>query len=91
MPKELAFDDIPGVTWIPAPVVFIRIDEAKCTGCGNCLKVCLAGVFKVEHKKARVDNLERCMECASCLFICEARAIDFSWPQHGTGYKSEWG
>jgi NAD-dependent dihydropyrimidine dehydrogenase PreA subunit len=91
MEKVRCFDDIPGVEWVPAPEPFILIDKSKCTGCGDCLRVCLAGVFKLRDKKAEVASLDRCMECASCLYICEARAVDFSWPSHGTGYRSEWG
>jgi NAD-dependent dihydropyrimidine dehydrogenase PreA subunit len=91
MEEVRAFKDIPGVEWVPAPEPFILIDEARCSGCGNCLRVCLANVFKLRDKKAEVASLDRCMECASCLFVCEPGAIDFRWPNHGTGYRSEWG
>jgi NAD-dependent dihydropyrimidine dehydrogenase PreA subunit len=91
MGETRSYEDIPGVEWIPAPEPFISIDESKCNGCGDCLRVCLAGVFVLRKKKAKVASLERCMECASCLYICEARAINFSWPTRGSGYRSEWG
>jgi ferredoxin-like protein FixX len=91
MKKEYSFKDIPGVTWVPVPEPFISIDKTKCIGCANCIKVCLAGVFRMKDKKAEIKSLDRCMECASCLYICESRAIEFSWPIHGSGYKSEWG
>ncbi len=84
-------EDIPGVEWVPAPRPFISVDASRCTGCGDCLRVCLAGVFRLRDKKAEVAGLDRCMECASCLFICEAGAVDFNWPAQGTGYRSEWG
>jgi NAD-dependent dihydropyrimidine dehydrogenase PreA subunit len=91
MEEVRSFEDIPGVEWVPAPEAFILIDEAKCTGCGNCLRICLGKVFKLRDKKAEVASLDRCMECASCLFICEPGAIEFRWPTNGTGYRSEWG
>ncbi|MCX5849112.1 MAG: 4Fe-4S binding protein [Deltaproteobacteria bacterium] len=91
MKQYYSFEDIPGVKWVQVPEPFISIDQSKCTGCANCVKVCLAGVFKIKDKKAEINSLDRCLECASCLFICESRAINFSWPKHGSGYQSEWG
>jgi NAD-dependent dihydropyrimidine dehydrogenase PreA subunit len=86
-----SYQDIPGVEWVPCPEPFISIDQSKCTGCGDCLRVCLGDVFRMRRKKAEVSSLDRCMECGSCLYVCEARAINFSWPAGGTGYRSEWG
>jgi NAD-dependent dihydropyrimidine dehydrogenase PreA subunit len=81
----------PGVEWVEVADAFIRINESLCTGCGNCLKVCLGGCFTVESKKARIKNLDECMECASCWYVCPDSAIDFTWPPGGAGYRSDWG
>ena len=85
------FKEFPGVEWIEGARKFIQIDENKCIGCGNCVKVCLAGCFEMAEKKAKVKNLDKCMECASCWYVCEEDAIIFCWPQGGTGFRSEWG
>jgi len=85
------FDEFPGVEWVEGTGDFIKIDEKKCTGCGNCVKVCLAGCFKIVNKKAKIKTLEKCMECAACWYVCAERAIDFKWPAGGTGYRSDWG
>jgi len=84
-------DKFPGVEWVEGTDDFIKINNEKCTGCANCIKVCLAGCFEIINQKAIVKSLETCMECASCWYVCVEGAIDFSWPQGGTGYKSEWG
>ena len=84
-------DKFPGVEWVEGTSGFIKINDEKCTGCANCIKVCLAGCFEIINQKVIVKSLETCMECASCWYVCVERAIDFSWPQGGTGYKSEWG
>jgi len=81
----------PGAEWVEGAGDFIKIDEKKCTGCGTCLKVCLAGCFEIVEKKARIKSLDECMEGASCWYVCEANAIDFSWPPGGTGFRSDWG
>jgi ferredoxin-like protein FixX len=85
------FNEFPGVEWVGETGEFIRIDPAKCDGCANCVKVCLADCYEVKEKKARIKSLERCMECAACWYVCENGAIDFSWPRGGTGYRSDWG
>jgi len=84
-------DRFPGVEWIGDTGAFIKIDEERCTGCGNCIKVCLGRCFEMEKKLARVKSLAECMECGSCWYVCGEGAIDFSWPRGGTGYRSDWG
>lgn len=85
------FDDFPGVEWVEGTGDFIKLDEKRCTGCANCIKVCLADCFKIINKKARIKSLEKCMECAACWYVCAEEAIKFTWPTGGTGYRSDWG
>lgn len=85
------FKEFPGVEWVGDTGDFIKIDEKKCIGCMNCVKVCLAGCFEMIEKKARIINLEKCMECASCWYVCQEEAIIFTWPPGGTGFRSDWG
>ena len=89
--KARTSERFPGVEWIGDAGDFIRVDEAVCTGCGDCLRVCLADCFEVTGRKARVKRLDECMECASCWYVCPVEAIVFSWPRGGTGYRSDWG
>ncbi|TFF97898.1 MAG: ferredoxin family protein [Promethearchaeota archaeon] len=81
----------PGVEWIEGRGEYIKINHNKCTGCAYCVNVCLAGCFKITKKKAEIVNLDECMECGSCWYICPEEAIQFFWPKGGTGYKSDWG
>ncbi|MBN2224316.1 MAG: hypothetical protein JW765_06535 [Deltaproteobacteria bacterium] len=83
--------NFPGVEWVKATADFIQVDDGKCSGCADCIKVCLAGCFKIENGKARVTNLGECMECASCWYICEREAIIFSWPEGGAGFRTRFG
>ena len=67
---------------------FITYDESKCTGCGDCAMVCAVSLWTVpEGGKARLSDKykERCMECAGCYAVCEADAIDFRYPDGGSG------
>lgn len=67
---------------------FIAYDERKCDGCGECVLVCAAGLWAVpEGNKARLSPKYRglCLECAACYATCERDAIDFRYPDGGTG------
>jgi ferredoxin-like protein FixX len=70
------------------PGDFIAHDEQKCQGCGDCALVCAASLWAVpEGKKARLSPKyhERCLECAACYAMCEQGAIDFRYPEGGSG------
>jgi len=83
--------EYPGVEWIEGTGDFIKIIKEKCTGCGNCVKVCLGGCYQIKDKKAEIKSLDYCMECMCCSYICPEEAIVFNWPRGGTGYRSDWG
>jgi len=85
------FEDLPGVEWVEGAGDFITIDEARCTACAKCVKVCLGGCYEIAGKKARIRSLDKCLECGACWFVCTDDAIGFSWPPGGTGFRSDWG
>ena len=89
--EKRTHDDFPGVEWISGTGSFIMIDHEKCTGCANCVNVCLGGCITLVAKKAKIKSLETCMECGSCWYVCHPEAIAFEWPAGGTGYRSDWG
>jgi NAD-dependent dihydropyrimidine dehydrogenase PreA subunit len=51
------------------------LDEAACVGCGMCEIVCPHGVFFLHGKKARIHDLDGCMECGACAKNCPTDAI----------------
>jgi Pyruvate/2-oxoacid:ferredoxin oxidoreductase delta subunit len=53
-----------------------RVDEDKCSGCGQCVKLCSFEAFKPRKKKekAEVDALE-CYGCGICRSACVKDAI----------------
>lgn len=92
VPKEtLSSQPFPGVEWTGGTGDFITVDAEKCTGCGDCMKVCLAQCYEIADRKARIRNLDFCMECASCWYVCTQDAITFAWPKGGTGFRTNWG
>ena len=47
----------------------VKVDEAKCTGCGDCTETCPSEALKVENGKVKVDEGE-CSDCAACVDVC---------------------
>lgn len=52
----------------------ITIDHEKCTGCGLCVKDCVAGFLKLQDGKS-VPLDSGCIGCGHCYAICPAEAI----------------
>lgn len=83
--------NIPGVEWVSGAGRFITIRTSLCTGCGDCVKVCLGECFEIKNQKAKIKSLAACMECASCWYVCQSGAVNFRWPKGGTGFRTRWG
>jgi len=68
--------------WVPW---FPVIDYDRCTGCMQCLKFCLFGVFQeTEDELPTVVNPMNCkINCPACARVCPEAAIIF--PKHETG------
>ena len=56
-------------------VVSLELDAQRCTGCRVCTLVCPHAVFAVEDGKARIRDLDACMECGACVTNCAAGAL----------------
>jgi ferredoxin len=56
-------------------VVTLELDAGKCNGCRMCMVVCPHGVFEMRDKKARIRDLDLCMECGACARNCPEGAI----------------
>jgi len=61
-----------------AGVTTLRLNENECVGCGMCEIVCPHAVFFLENKKARIQDLDGCMECGACAKNCPTEAIGVS-------------
>jgi len=67
----------------PAPryiesVVTLRLDAARCNGCGVCLDVCPRGVFALVGGRAVLADRGACIECGACTLNCRADALHVS-------------
>ncbi len=53
----------------------ITIDEAKCTGCGNCIPGCPEGALQIIDNKARLISDLFCDGLGACIGTCPEGAI----------------
>ena len=50
-------------------LVGIKLDRARCTDCGTCLRVCPMDIRRVGDSE--------CVHCGSCMEVCPVQAISF--------------
>lgn len=51
----------------------LKIDKAKCVGCGVCVKLCPMKNLSISHNKAKAE--ENCTMCYRCINKCLQQAI----------------
>lgn len=59
----------------------VRFDDATCTHCGECARVCHEPHvlnLKLAAERGRVDFGE-CTNCARCIPVCPENSLDFAW------------
>lgn len=52
----------------------IKVIEAKCIGCGKCVRVCPAEAIDMTNKKAVINT--KCIACGACVEACPVKAIE---------------
>lgn len=55
----------------------IKIDEAKCNGCGACAAACHEGAIQMAGGKAKLAREDYCDGLGDCLPACPVNAISF--------------
>lgn len=55
----------------------IKIDEAKCNGCGKCVNACHEGAIGLVNGKAKLLRDDYCDGLGDCLPACPMNAITF--------------
>lgn len=78
---------------IPKTKEHICVNQDKCIGdaCSICYCVCPSGSFEMEDGKAVWKHgMTCCAECGVCQYVCPVGAIDWSYPEAGTGVILKW-
>jgi len=53
-----------------------EINEARCKGCGVCIKSCPTGAITGEKKKPHRIDPELCIKCGACATACKLHAVE---------------
>jgi len=68
----------------------IRLDQERCRSCTHrtCTFACPARCYEWSEERARVEfAYEACLECGTCLLLCDNGAIDWHYPVGGFGVR----
>lgn len=52
----------------------LEIDDGKCIGCSNCMKICPTEAIRIRGGKAFIQE-GRCIDCGKCYAACPTKAI----------------
>jgi MinD superfamily P-loop ATPase len=54
------------------------LDDAKCTGCGDCVAVCPTRCLEMRRKSPWLARPADCVSCSACAIVCPTDAIRMS-------------
>jgi NAD-dependent dihydropyrimidine dehydrogenase PreA subunit len=78
---------MPTITEEEVTPIEIKIDEEKCTGCGECVQVCPVQLLQLkmvgEERKTSAPDQSFCVKCHMCEFHCGYEAIKVYPPFEG--------
>ena len=66
----------------------IRVNQDICHECTHraCTFACPARCYQWNEERERIDfAYEACLECGTCLLICDREALDWHYPRGGFG------
>ncbi len=55
-----------------------KVNQKKCTGCGDCVTHCAQEAINLEAEKAVIDPA-KCVGCAECILVCPYGNIEIQW------------
>jgi NAD-dependent dihydropyrimidine dehydrogenase PreA subunit len=59
----------------------VKVDNARCTGVGECELACPVDVFDIIKDKAYPTREEFCIGCEACMEVCPNDAIKVWFPR----------
>ena len=68
----------------------IKLTRKVCESCGHraCVFTCPARCYQWNEGSARVDfAYEACLECGTCLIVCDRKALEWNYPRGGFGIR----
>jgi formate hydrogenlyase subunit 6/NADH:ubiquinone oxidoreductase subunit I len=57
------------------------IDFRRCTGCGDCLRICPTQCLVTVNEIPVVTTANACIRCEACALVCPTQAVFWMLPQ----------
>jgi MinD superfamily P-loop ATPase len=57
------------------------LDETRCTGCGDCVRVCPTACLRMAGALPWLALPLDCVSCAVCCLVCPAEALVLATPE----------
>lgn len=57
------------------------VEEAKCTACGRCVRICPVQAISPGKNKRAVIDARACIGCGECLCACAFEAVVVNWDE----------
>jgi ferredoxin like protein len=68
----------------------IRVNQDICSECTHraCTFACPARCYQWNEERKKIDfAYEPCLECGTCLLLCDRGALDWNYPVGGFGVR----
>jgi formate hydrogenlyase subunit 6/NADH:ubiquinone oxidoreductase subunit I len=56
------------------------LDVSRCTGCGDCVRVCPTDCLAMDGPLPWLPRPDDCVCCALCVLVCPAEALRLAEP-----------
>ena len=63
-----------------SPAELPVLNEALCTGCGDCVAVCPTDCLALDGPTPWLARPAACISCSACVLVCPTRALTLSGP-----------
>lgn len=88
-PMSILTEKIESVYYQPDQLPHIVVDGNQCTHCKDhpCLGFCPAECFSKSTGNQIDYSFLACLECGTCLLLCNKEAVKWDYPRGGYGVK----
>jgi ferredoxin like protein len=74
-----------------APHITIRPGKEKDPRLLQAVRICPAGLYGKTDKGDVALNIDGCLECGTCRYVCGNEVIQWQYPEGGTGVQFRFG
>jgi NAD-dependent dihydropyrimidine dehydrogenase PreA subunit len=57
------------------------MDPRRCTGCGDCIRICPTQCLVAVNRLPVVTANFACIRCEACVFVCPTQAVFWALPK----------